>query len=285
MKRNSLVVCRLCIGALWLWSSFGVPLVNGDAIVDFNELSTWTASGASGSYYNGNHSNESNSDGWAAGNGPTVHFGNQYSNAWGGFWSGFAYSNVNDSVTGDYTNQYAAITGTGVHGIGNYAIAYGGAQAYFNLPAGWRASSVHLTNTTYAWNSMQHGDGYAKEFGGVSGNDPDWFRVTLTGFSGFGGAGISTGATEFYLADFRFADQTQDYLVKQWTEVQLGALGNAASVRLTFSGSDVGVFGLNTPAYVALDHLRLTAVPEPSGGLLPILLVLSARPRTRRRLS
>ena len=285
MKRNSLVVCRLCIGALWLWSSMGVPLVNGDAIVDFNELSTWTASGASGSYYNGNHSNESNSDGWAAGNGPTVHFGNRYSNAWGGFWSGFAYSNVNDSVTGDYTNQYAAITGTGVHGIGNYAIAYGGAQAYFNLPAGWRASSVQLTNTTYAWNSMQHGDGYAKKFGGVSGNDPDWFRVTLTGFSGFDGAGSSTGATEFYLADFRFADQTQDYLVNQWTEVQLGALGNAASVRLTFSGSDVGAFGLNTPAYVALDHLRLTAVPEPSGGLLPILLVLSARPRTRRRLS
>jgi hypothetical protein len=91
-----------------------------------------------------------------------------------------------------------------------------------------------------------------------------------------------TGTVEFYLADFRFSNNSLDYIVDQWTEVDLNRLGSAASIRLTFSGSDVGAFGLNTPAYVALDQLRLTAVPEPSHGLFLVALAGLGLNRHRR---
>lgn len=283
MRTFFLSPTRMTLFGFWLWSLFGLASTRGDAIIDFDELSTWTGPGATGSYYNGNHSNSTNSDGWTAGTAATAYFGNQYTDAWGGYWNGFAYSNVNDMVTSGHANQYAAITGTDFSGNGNYSVVFSGSHSYFNVPSGWRVGSVQLTNTTYAWHSMKHGDSYGKKFGGQSGNDADWLLVTLTGYRGLGGAGVSTGTVDFYLADFQFSDNSLDYLVDQWTHVDLTALGDAASVRLTFSGSDMGAFGLSTPAYVALDHLRLTAVPEPTGPLIGVVIAAWALVSRRRQ--
>ncbi len=259
---------------------------HADTVIDFNELDAWTFSGASGSYYNGNSGNGSNSNGWTSGSGgASVYFGNEYNSAWGGFWNGFAYSNVNDPTTADFTNQYAAITGTGFGGGGNYAVGYAGDHAFFDLPTGQRATSIQLTNTTYAGLAMEQGDSFSKKFGGASGNDPDYFLVTLTGYSQWGGSGDVTGSLDFYLADYRFADNSLDYIIRDWTEVNLSVLGHASSIRLTFEGSDMGSFGLNTPAYVALDHLRLTAIPEPhSAGVLVLLILVAANCRVSRRI-
>lgn len=273
----------VALGFLMGWSLIALASTRADTIIDFNELSTWTETGPTGSYFNGNRSNATNSDGWTAGTGPVAYFGNQYTHEFGGYWNGFAYSNVNDSVSGGYSNQYAAVTGTGFGGGGNYALVFNGAHAYFDMPSGWRAGSVRLTNTTYAWDSMKNGDSFSKKFGGASGNDADWFLVSLTGFSGFGGNGANLGAVDFYLADFRFDDNSLDYIVDQWTEVDIAGLGDAASVQVSFSGSDMGAFGLNTPSYVAFDHLRLTAVPEPSSGGLFVIALATLTRRTRRR--
>ena len=43
---------------------------------------------------------------------------------WGGFWDGWAYSNMTDTTTKGYQNQYSAITGRGVNGSSNYGVAY-----------------------------------------------------------------------------------------------------------------------------------------------------------------
>ncbi|MBL8889634.1 MAG: DUF4465 domain-containing protein [Planctomycetaceae bacterium] len=262
------VACLVC----GIFSLGFLATVEADAVIDFNELSTWTSSGPTGSYYNGNRTNVSNSEGWSTGAGPTAYFGNQYSSDWGGFWSGFAYSNVNDRFTSGHLNQYAAITGTGFGGSGNYAIGHSGQTAFLNLPSGWHGTSLQVTNTTYAANSMRNGDSFAKKFGGLSGNDPDYFLITFTGYDGLDGTGSVTGTLDFYLADFRFADNSRDYILDQWTSVNLSPLGAAASIRLSFSGSDVGAFGLNTPTYVAIDHLRISSVPEPASGLGWVLI-------------
>lgn len=247
----------LCCLVFW-----GNLTVQADLVADLNSLDTWTHTGPTGSYYNGNSDGTTNDNGWSA---DGVHFGNRYSSDWGGFWNGFAYSNVNDTITAGHTNQYAAITGTGWGGYGNYAIAYSGSATFFDLPTGFRPTSVWVTNTTYTYLTMRDGDSFSKKFGGISGHDPDWFRVTFSGYDQAGGQGNLLGSVDFYLADFRFADASRDYLVNQWTAVDLTGLGAAASVRLTFAGSDMGAWGLNTPAYAALDQLTLTAVPEPHG--------------------
>jgi len=182
-------------------------------------------------------------------------------------WDGFAYSNVSDTTTAGYTNQFAAITGADVSGTGNYAVGFDPVPGFFGSDrpslAPVAGGSVLLdgawfTNTTYAYLSMADGDAFAKQFGGATGEDPDFFLLTITGRHADG----STASLEFYLADFRSADSDDDYIISQWTWVDLTSLGSLVGLEFALSSSDNGQFGMNTPSYFAMDSL--TAVPEPA---------------------
>lgn len=213
------------------------------------------------SYYNG-------SDGAGGWGSQGVSFSNSYNASWGS-WSGWAYSNVVDTTTIGFTNQYASYAGGGANGVGgvaigqNYAIATG-SRATINLPTISLLQSVDITNSTYAALSMANGDQFAKRFGGQTGNDPDWFQVTLRGYDGLDATGNQTGSVTVDLADYRFANNAQDYILDDWCTVDLSILTGVRSVRLEFASSDVGIYGMNTPAYVAMDNLRFSAVPEPT---------------------
>ncbi len=180
-----------------------------------------------------------------------------------GSWQDFAASNTTDTTTPGWGNQYSAIPGSGAGGSSNYAVGF---QLFAGMPyAGtpnidFNASQLDgmfITNTTYAYLSMLNGDAFAKKFGGPGGTDEDWFLLTITGELG----GAAVGSVEFYLADFRFADSGDDYIVSDWTWVDLSSLGVVDSLTfgLTSSDNDV-VFGMNTPAYFAVDNV----VPEPA---------------------
>lgn len=201
-------------------------------------------------------------------------FNNNYTDFGGGFfgWEGFAYSNVVNTSTAGFTNQFAAyhLPGGGGDASSNYGVAFNYNYAGTNvvdafgkitLPAGTRPQTMRLTNTTYTALSMLTGDSFAKKFGGASGNDPDYLLLVIQGRDA---VNAITGTVPFYLADFRFANNSLDYLISQWTTVDLRSLPATTSA-LTFqlTSSDVGGFGINTPTYFALDSL-LVAVPEPS---------------------
>jgi hypothetical protein len=243
--------------------------------IDFEDLSL-----GANSFYNGGPT--TNTLGWTSG-GAT--FGNSFNSNFGGFWNGFSYSNVNNTTVAGFTNQYATYTGTGFGGSGNYAVSYFGNRAFINLPVGTFAQSVRVTNTTYAALDMLNGSGFSKKFGGVTGNDPDFFRVTFTGFDGLSGEGNTTGSVTFTLADYTFADNTEDYIVDSWEELDLTPLGGAQSLRLSWASSDTGSFGINTPTYVALDNLTVSAIPEPASavGLLGGLTLAITLLRRRRQ--
>jgi len=187
-------------------------------------------------------------------------------------WTGFAVSNHTDTTTAGFGNQYSAFAGSGAGGSANYAIGYYATYedsthlklgALTNL-AGLGAA---ITNTTYAALDMLNGSGFSKKFGGASGNDADWLKLTITGFSG----GDPTGnAIDFYLADYRFADNAQDYILSDWSYVDFTALGSADELRFTMSSSDNGAYGMNTPAFFAIDNV-LASVPEPSSALVSLL--------------
>jgi hypothetical protein len=229
--------------------------------IDFSDVNTTVPPAQSyagpngGVFYNGSDS----AGGFASGG---AHFVNYYNSDWGS-WSGWAYSTTADSVTPGYTNQYSAYPGAFTTGT-PYGIAY--VSAYdgpttLTLPSGIDTPlSLTLTNTTYAYDSMLNGDGFAKKFGGVTGDDADWFLLTITGKDAFNS---TLGSVEFYLADFRFADNGLDYIVSDWTEVDLSGLGSDVhTLEFTLTSSDSGDYGINTPSYFALGGL--TAVPEPS---------------------
>ena len=179
-------------------------------------------------------------------------------------WSGWTVSNVTDNTTAGYGNQYSAVAGGGQGGSAQYGIAYVG-EATVTFDAPQVLSGAWFTNTTYAATSMRDGDGFAKKFGGAAGLDPDFLRLTIAGFDT---AGAATGSVDFLLADYRFADSASDYIVDDWTFVNLASLGPVASLRFALASSDNGAFGMNTPAYFAMDNLAVAAVPEPSAAWL-----------------
>jgi hypothetical protein len=214
-------------------------------------------------------------------------------------WSGWSSSNLGSTITDpggltEYSRyQYHSSTGGGFEGSGNFGVAFGG-SAFIDLPEPTfepAAMTVRITNTTYAALSMLNGDQFAKKFGGPSGNDADFFELTVVGFDGLGASGSVVGEVPFLLADYRFEDNSLDYVVRDWRLVDLSGLIGARSLGFRLMSSDVGVFGMNTPSYFALDHLTFTplatAIPEPAslamlgGGLSAALAVAIRRRRAR----
>ncbi|MFN5317685.1 MAG: DUF4465 domain-containing protein [Bacteroidia bacterium] len=201
----------------------------------------------SNSYWNG-------SDGTAAGiTEQSCFFPTVWDTSFGGYWlTGFALSNMTDSVTSGFGNMYSAKSGSGYAQSAQYAVAYG--NHYFTLSAGI-IDSMRITNNTYAYNSMRDGDAFSKKFGGLSGNDPDYFRII---FKGFLQGSEKPDSVIFYLADFRSDYNFEDYIVRDWTGASLITLGNVDSVTYRFESSDVGNFGINTPSYFCLDALQIS---------------------------
>lgn len=201
--------------------------------------SFWNGSNWSGGYANGN-----------------AYFVNHYDTSFGfASWNGFALSNKRDSLTIGYSNQYSAITAKGYNSSVNYAVAYGnGARIKLTGAAkGKQVSGFYITNSTYAFRDMKNGSAFTKKFGGATGNDKDWFKITISGFKN--GGNPADTAIDFYLADFRFTDNTKDYMVRNWTWVDLTSLGNVDSIQFDFSSTDTaGGFGMNTPGYFCMDN-------------------------------
>lgn len=191
-----------------------------------------------------------------------AYFPNVYDTAWSVWSSGFAYSNVLDTLTTGFTNLYGSANGTDASGNGIYAVAQNNAVVRLTgNAAGKIVSGMYITNSTYAYLSMRDGDSFAKKFGGSSGNDPDWFKLTVKGYSG---GALTADSVEFYLADYRFSNNANDYIITEWKKVDLTKLGAVDSVFLHLSSSDNGQWGMNTPAFFCMDNFNYqnTAVAD-----------------------
>ena len=188
-------------------------------------------------------------------------FENNYNAAWASF-TGWAYSNTTDVVTPGYTNQFSNITGTG-ESSNQFGICYtvNNRRLFSSNGIAFNPHGAYFTNTTYAYLSMLNGDAYGKQFGNdvdANGNDDgtngeDWFLLTIYGLNA---DSTHTGdSVNFYLADYRFADPNDDYLVNSWEWVDLSSLGLVYGLDFELNSTDVGDWGMNTPSYFAMDNL------------------------------
>ena len=180
-------------------------------------------------------------------------FQNNYDFDWSYWSAGFAVSNITDNSKTGYDGLYIAQPFEGNNSSANYTIGQKDAEITFTELKS--VQSVYISNNVYAYTSMRDGDSFAKKFGGSTGDDPDWFLLTIEGLDE---SDNSLGTVEFYLADYRFSDNTQDYLVDAWTLVDLSSLGNVKKLKFGLNSSDVGGFGMNTPAFFVLDDLTYT---------------------------
>lgn len=175
-----------------------------------------------------------------------------WNTSFGGFWSGgFAYTNKNNVDSGNYRHLYNCIAGKGYNLSNYYTTGQPGGFIRVKAPS-TGVSGFYVTNTTYAYMSMKNGDSFAKKFGGATGNDPDFFKLTVKGYSG---GILKIDSVEFYLADFRFSNNSLDYISKTWQWVDCSKLGAVDSITFNMFSSDNSFGFMNTPAFFSIDNL------------------------------
>jgi len=103
-----------------------------------------------------------------------------------------------------------------------------------------------INNTAYDVNSMTQGDSFAKKFG-----KDDWFKLTIT--ASLEGVDVNTQVVVDLAADGKY--------INEWTYVDLSVLGEVDAIKFALTSSDNGDFGMNTPAYFALDNFG-AVIPE-----------------------
>ena len=172
-------------------------------------------------------------------------------------WAGWSISSMRDTVTPGFMNQYSSASGDGANNSPTYAVSSAFFPTVLQLRDSVRGRTVaglYINNSTYVRLSVTNGDSFAKKFGGETGDDPDFFLLTIKGF--YQGM-VTPDSVDFFLADFRFEDNREDYVVSDWQWVELSGLGPVDSLSFSLSSSDESAFGINTPAYFCVDDLEL----------------------------
>jgi len=68
-----------------------------------------------------------------------------------------------------------------------------------------------------------------------------------------------TDSVEFYLADYRAAGTTNDYVIKNWQYVNCISLGQVDSLTFEMKSSDNNAFGMKTPAFFSIDNFTMVS--------------------------
>ena len=114
-------------------------------------------------------------------------------------------------------------------------------------------TGFYVTNNLWAYQSIMEGDYSSTPFGGTTGDDPDWFKLTATGKNA---SGQTIGTLDFYLADYRFANNEEDYVVDTWEWFDLSPLGAVHTISFELSSTKNNDYGMLTPAYFCIDDFN-----------------------------
>ena len=183
---------------------------------------------------------------------------------WGLVWNGFTPARVSSTEvqTNWLDHQFQIMTGGGLSGSGTpYIVAFWNNQENETTPVDSRSCRityqksltsektsfspvyVYVQNTAYAYYTMRDGNAFSKKF-----TDSDYLVLTAHGVKADG----NELTTDIYLAE------DSKYL-NEWTQWNLQGLGEITTLYFTMRSSDTGEWGMNTPAYFALDNLQVRA--------------------------
>ena len=192
---------------------------------------------------------------------------------------GLFISRFNDMQTSGYDNQCSVYykdkdTGYGGH-LGSKTFCFG--YGYDDIvPTEWGRDNrpsmtfgdadkeavidhMWVTNSTYTALAMKNGEFTAKPF---SYEKKSFLKLTATGYRA---DGTETGTAEIYLADFR--TETSGGIVTEWIKFDLSSLGGVNKAVFNLQSSDVGEYGMNTPAYFCMDDIAVRVPKSESASM------------------
>jgi len=165
--------------------------------------------------------------------------------AWGGYYGysegGIAISNYVSSeiqAHADYLHQLEVPVS---NGSANFAVVFCPAEVSFADGTAHEVISFDVAPTNYELGSIAYGLNGAASLA-ESGN----LTITVAGFNG----NEPTGKVDIDLA-------RDGVLLQDWKTIALSSLGKVTRLSFSMSGSDMGSWGLVSPAYFAFDNVVL----------------------------
>lgn len=117
----------------------------------------------------------------------------------------------------------------------------------FNTGKNYDVLGVYLNLNSYAYYSIEYGDGFARAF-----TNGDNFTLTIHGVA----PDETEKTVEVSLASYTNGNLT---INRGWMYVDLTPLGTVNELYFTMSSTDSGAYGMNTPGYFCLDKLSVKA--------------------------
>lgn len=183
-------------------------------------------------------------------------------------FSGYVISaDKSNEATGEYMiDQFRSAAGGAYEGD-NFAIAY------YSAPSSWYAgykapitltytteakpiTGFYVTNSAYTLDAILNGD-YANDAFG----EGDYLSLTVKGYNGE----TLTGEVMFYLADYRSANESERFALKEWKWLDLSRLGAVTRLEFEMFTTKSDQFGFTTPTYFCLDNFGV-ATHDPATG-------------------
>lgn len=171
------------------------------------------------------------------------------------FWGKYRYSNRTSSAYNDMTDQYNSAAGGGVDGSANFGVGYLDpyiGSSYItvtNNAEGAVIPGMWVTNSAWVMDCILNGDGLSTVPGGFAAGD--YFKVTITGLRN----GSNIGSLDYYLADYRQADERDYYALDTWQWVDLSSLGTVNKLWLKVESTKKNNWGMTTPTYMCVDNV------------------------------
>lgn len=157
-------------------------------------------------------------------------------------WGGFTIS----KNAADTLNQFACAAKGGVKGVGSpFIVAYYlGAPLTLMFADRYYPKEIYVCQDMVTLLSLQNGDNYAKKF-----TAKDTLALHI---SGLDEDNNNTDTVTYYLAVDSVFNQA-------WTKIDLSSIGYCYALEFSMTSTDTGAYGMNTPAYFALDALTVSS--------------------------
>lgn len=158
---------------------------------------------------------------------------------------------ANKGAGADRSNSFLVING--------YKAFDSCAELTFSGRNEFEVSNILFCPTSYLYGSITNPNPF--------GSTPDkslvdaggWFKMLAYGFDANDAPTNGGKPVEIYICDYRPDTYNKVAIPTTWTNWNISALGRVNKIRFDFEGSDSGAYGLNTPAYMALDNLTILA--------------------------
>lgn len=165
---------------------------------------------------------------------------------------------ANSRAGDDGSNTFAVVNGccnesevASVYGNGK-EVSLG--SFAFDNGAEFLIGEIEVCNTSYVYGTIVNGNNFSQPLSSNNG----WFKVQAYGYDAQGNITNGGKPVEFIVCNYSQTGAAKA-IDNDWEDWNLSQLGLVNRVVFNFVGSDASAWGLNTPAYIALDNIEVYA--------------------------